>query len=264
MRKFLRPAGLTLVTLLAGTSTQLQAQEVVAGIVTERGAPIRVEEPRVSAPAWGTVALGVRTVYALSFQESDSTTTFAYNANTHRYRTGGSLWFDAALTDLPAGAQFLGLELEGCDTNATQAATAVLFYRDAPAGPTNSIGSVSTGGGATPGCAFFGGIDNLPPVFFVDNRTKGYWIRIELGAADASTAIGAVRVYYKLRVSPAPGVATFNDVPVSNPFFQYVEALVAAGITGGCGGGSYCPNAPVTRGQMAVFLSVALGLHFPF
>jgi hypothetical protein len=32
--------------------------------------------------------------------------------------------------------------------------------------------------------------------------------------------------------------------------------------TAGCGGGNYCPDAPLTRGQMAAFLSKALGLHF--
>jgi hypothetical protein len=65
-------------------------------------------------------------------------------------------------------------------------------------------------------------------------------------------------------VRPAPAVATFVDVPTSHPFFQFIEALSAAGITGGCAPGpSYCPNDPITRGQMAVFLSVALGLHFP-
>jgi hypothetical protein len=42
-----------------------------------------------------------------------------------------------------------------------------------------------------------------------------------------------------------------------------VEALAAAGITGGCGPGSYCPASPVSRGEMAVFLATALGLHFP-
>lgn len=51
--------------------------------------------------------------------------------------------------------------------------------------------------------------------------------------------------------------------PTTHPFFRYVEALAAAGITGGCAPVSYCPDAPVTRGQMAVFLSTALGLHFP-
>ena len=31
-------------------------------------------------------------------------------------------------------------------------------------------------------------------------------------------------------------------------------------ITGGCGGGNYCPNNPNTRGQMAVFLVKTFGL----
>jgi SpoIID/LytB domain protein len=34
----------------------------------------------------------------------------------------------------------------------------------------------------------------------------------------------------------------------------YVNALAAAGITGGCGSGRYCPDDSVTRGQMASFL----------
>ena len=29
-----------------------------------------------------------------------------------------------------------------------------------------------------------------------------------------------------------------------------------------CGGGNFCPDAPLTSGQMAVFLSLGLGLHF--
>jgi hypothetical protein len=70
-------------------------------------------------------------------------------------------------------------------------------------------------------------------------------------------------VRWNRQVSPAPAAATFSDVPVGHPQRQFVEALVAAGITGGCGGGAYCPDASVTRGQMAVFLAVALGLHFP-
>jgi hypothetical protein len=48
-----------------------------------------------------------------------------------------------------------------------------------------------------------------------------------------------VRVYYQLQVSPAPAVATFNDVPTGHPFFRFVEALAASGITAGCGGGNY-------------------------
>jgi len=47
---------------------------------------------------------------------------------------------------------------------------------------------------------------------------------------------------------------TFGDVPCSNPFATWIYDLVARGITAGCGGGNYCPVAPVLRQQMAVFL----------
>ena len=65
-----------------------------------------------------------------------------------------------------------------------------------------------------------------------------------------------------LPVSPAPATATFNDVPTNHPFFQFIEALSASGVTGGCNAAPplYCPDNFVTRGQMAVFLAKALGL----
>jgi hypothetical protein len=72
-----------------------------------------------------------------------------------------------------------------------------------------------------------------------------------------------VDLWWHRQVSPAPATATFADVPTNHPFFQFIEALAASGITGGCGSGNYCPDNPVTRGQMAVFLSKALGLNFP-
>ncbi len=49
-------------------------------------------------------------------------------------------------------------------------------------------------------------------------------------------------------------LADFLDVPGADNFHDYVEAIVRAGITAGCGGGNYCRNSPVTRAQMAVFL----------
>ena len=54
---------------------------------------------------------------------------------------------------------------------------------------------------------------------------------------------------------PPPATGTvFADVPASNPFAPWIEQLAAFRITGGCGNGNYCPNDPVTRAQMAVFL----------
>ncbi|KXK11832.1 MAG: polymorphic outer membrane protein [Chloroflexi bacterium OLB14] len=47
--------------------------------------------------------------------------------------------------------------------------------------------------------------------------------------------------------------ATFGDT-TGHWAEDWIEALKADGITGGCGGGNYCPNAPVTRAEMAVFL----------
>lgn len=81
---------------------------------------------------------------------------------------------------------------------------------------------------------------------------------------DDTLGLGGVRILWHRQISPPPPGATFGDVPTNHLFFQHVEALAASGITGGCGGGNYCPNAPLTRGQMAVFLSKALGLHWPY
>ena len=55
--------------------------------------------------------------------------------------------------------------------------------------------------------------------------------------------------------TPPPATGTvFADVPVSNIYAAWIEELERQGLTGGCGGGNYCPAASVTRAQMAVFL----------
>ena len=106
----------------------------------------------------------------------------------------------------------------------------------------------------------------LPTPITINNSARRYVVYFRLftnGTGSERLDLYKIRVNYRLQVSPAPGTASFADVPVGDPLHRYVEALVGAGITGGCGGGNYCPNAPVTRGQMAVFLAVALGLHWP-
>lgn len=60
-----------------------------------------------------------------------------------------------------------------------------------------------------------------------------------------------------------PATATLSDVPVGSIYFKVVEALYASGSTAGCGGGKFCPDTPLTCGQMAVVLASALGLHLP-
>src|SRR5262245_40594462 len=46
----------------------------------------------------------------------------------------------------------------------------------------------------------------------------------------------------------------FSDVPDSAFYHDFVQFLVDNGITAGCAPGLFCGEAPVTRGQMAVFL----------
>ena len=87
-----------------------------------------------------------------------------------------------------------------------------------------------------------------------------YWAN---NPGDGSVKFNNVQIYYHRIVSPAPANASFADVPTGHAFFQFIEAFKASGITGGCGGNNFCPDSPLTRGQMAVFLAKALGLHWP-
>lgn len=61
--------------------------------------------------------------------------------------------------------------------------------------------------------------------------------------------------------APPPETGSvFADVSVGSFAADWIEDLASRAITGGCGGGSYCPSAPNTRGQMAVFLTKSFGL----
>lgn len=61
-------------------------------------------------------------------------------------------------------------------------------------------------------------------------------------------------------VPPVCEGAPFIDVSTSSPFCPWIQELTKRGITGGCGGGKYCPTNAATRGQMAVFLVSTFGL----
>jgi hypothetical protein len=161
---------------------------------------------------------------------------------------------------LPSGAMIAGLAVAGGDENPAGEVTAQLL-RCAIADSCTTLGPlVSTGLSDTPGVTEVR--DDLTTPHTVDNKRYSYAVFVSLTGGGSTVRLIGLRVYYRLQVSPAPVTATFGDVPASHPFFQFVEALVASGITAGCGGGNYCPDAPLTRGQMAVFLGKALGLHF--
>jgi len=164
---------------------------------------------------------------------------------------------------LPSGALLQSLELDFCDTNAGgHRITLNLLECGFEGASCAPIGTVDSTMLTPPGCGF-NVVDLTALNYTLLNNYRELILTATLTSGDSSNVLNGAYIGYTLQVSPPPGTATFSDVPTTSPQFKFVEALVAAGITAGCGGGNYCPNAPITRGQMAVFLASALGLHFP-
>jgi hypothetical protein len=61
---------------------------------------------------------------------------------------------------------------------------------------------------------------------------------------------------------PACSTPVFPDVPCDSPFATWIDDLASRSVTGGCGGGNFCPGDPVLRQQMAVFLVKTFLLPF--
>ena len=70
----------------------------------------------------------------------------------------------------------------------------------------------------------------------------------------AQMAVFLLKAEHGSGYTPPACTGIFGDVACPSPFADWIEALAAEGITSGCGGGNYCPNVPVRRDQMAVFL----------
>jgi hypothetical protein len=163
-----------------------------------------------------------------------------------------------ASPNLPSGAMITSMELDFCDTNSTYDVSASLIIcSNMGADCAPQVGVSSTG---APGCGSVSESFTSPLV--IDNSLNQATVAVATASGDSTNSFAGVIIGYKLQVSPPPGSADFGDVPTSHPFFQYIEALYHSGITAGCGGGNFCPNNPLTRGQMAVFLAKALGLSF--
>ncbi len=76
----------------------------------------------------------------------------------------------------------------------------------------------------------------------------------------AQMAVFLLRARHGASYTPPPASGVFTDVANDYWAAGWIEQLAAEGITGGCGGGNYCPDNPVTRAQMAVFLVRTFGL----
>jgi hypothetical protein len=70
----------------------------------------------------------------------------------------------------------------------------------------------------------------------------------------AQMAVLLLKTLFGPAYAPPAVAQIFADVPPGSFAFDWINDLFNRGVTGGCGGGNYCPDSPNTRGQMAVFL----------
>jgi hypothetical protein len=84
----------------------------------------------------------------------------------------------------------------------------------------------------------------------------------EFPVTRAQIAIFLLRAKYGASYSPPAGSGGtgFTDVEPAYWAAAWIKQLVTEGITAGCGNNTYCPESPVTRAQMAVFLVRTFGL----
>ena len=177
---------------------------------------------------------------------------------TNLTRTGTEQFADAPL-NLPNGVAFQGIRYWANDTSGVGDLQFFVFESCYPSfGPgasaaTSILAALSTTGTSGDQSGF--GIASTT----INNRDCVYTLRANFGDTSGLT-LQKLRAQWVRQITPAPAFATFTDVPVSDPFFREVEALAASGITTGCTATQFCPSATLTRLQMAIFLSRALGL----
>jgi len=233
--------------------------------VAPGGARVQAEEPT----SYG-LGIDYATASGLDFIGGKPGFIRAIHDNSQLYcETPGDYSWAFARVFLPDGAEIQGLEVWGYDAEMTKTMLFTMYESclpDASAGPpvnTTVYGSGSVASGA-PGD--FANSWSFTHPTTADTKSCFYFIKVRLSSNNLchgdTLRLQKVRFPFVRQVSPAPVTATFNDVGTGHWAFQYVEALAASGITAGCGSSSFCPDKTLTRAEMAIFLSKALGLYW--
>ncbi len=217
---------------------------------------------------FGIQCCQVLQIPASAFQPVSSGEVWTYDANGYIYPAAfGTNFYDLwAPVQLPSGSLVSFLDIYYGDTDPINDIGAELWEFTGILVP----GAASIATAYSSGSNGFGLTTSVPFSYTVNNyggNSSGGQLSVFIytsGNAGNTREFKSVSLYWARQVSPAPATQTFNDVAPADFGYQYIEALAASGITGGCGGGSYCPNGTLTRAQMAVFLSKALGLYWPY
>jgi hypothetical protein len=227
----------------------------------------RIAEASRPAPrAYGTTAQTIYNVPASAFVVRDSDIEWDYFSPGYLFSpstAGETFW---APVNLPTGAHLTDMVLYFSDTNSVANISASLRiypgFTDATAS-VEEIALVSSSGNTGRNMASTTIDHTVANDTIFENGM--YAVVIITESAGVSLQFKGVDLRWHRQVSPAPSQATFGDVPEDDPAFQFIEALATSEITVGCSASPllFCPDAPLTRRQMAVFLAKALGLHWP-
>lgn len=243
------------------------------------GAPASVPQGILSDPGAGAdlgTGWNILPIPAAAFTPfSNSSVAFIYANGYIEMTAGGSAW---APVSLPSGAGIAFLNLYAFDGGSNDVLATLRRFPGygsiagqlclplpcTPVPPSSEdIVSVSTVG--SPGYIYKSSNQLIPPHTVNNNVAYGggaqYAVVVQ---ASGANSFKGVDIWWKRQISPAPGTASFTDVPTSAQFFAEIEAMKASGVTSGCTASQFCPDGTVTRRQMAAFFARALGLYWQY
>jgi S-layer homology domain/Glucodextranase, domain B len=184
-------------------------------------------------------------------------------------------WTDWKLATSETQATFEGLDgyTYGFRSRARDAAGNVEVYRDEPDAYTSvdtqppplRVDAPQKGAHVNPGPVLVRGhtepgifvavndkrAEEANGVFTATVQASGRDFVIGVTAADPAGNVARLEI----TVQAAP---RYNDVPMDHPAFTAIEYLSDQGVVSGYGDGSFRPNAPVTRAQLAKTLAIAM------
>jgi hypothetical protein len=202
----------------------------------------------------------VTNIAAASFQPAESGQEYYLSGSGARFIAPNQQQFFWTALTLPTGAivDYIGINNLN---DGTPIVVGAALYERLDTGELDFLAGTSN----TPHTGWQTDLNSTPfAQSLTDTAYASYLLRLEFDSSPSFQYIGAVQVWWRTEVNSAVGTPTFNDVPVSDFGYDYIENLASSGITGGCGGNNYCPDSPVTRRQMAIFLAKALGLNYTY
>jgi S-layer homology domain len=217
----------------------------------------------------------ILSIPAAAFVPQNSSWSYHTDANGYVYPSGAPIVYFHAPVNLPGGASIGFLNLYAYDPQPGSLGGDVTAYLRRLTGygsvcsqtlctfppvppASEQIAAAHTTGGN--GHTYESAI--VSPPHTVSNSLAQYVVVVSF--TGAALGFKGVDLWWKRQISPAPVMASFTDVPPGAQFFAEIEAMKAAGITGGCTATTFCPDSTVTRRQMAAFFARALGLYWPY